>query len=64
VAVLLPVILIDGVAGSINNLSPDDIENVTVLKRCSIAAIYGSRSANGVIFGNTKKGKKGQTTVS
>jgi TonB-linked SusC/RagA family outer membrane protein len=59
-----PLVLIDGVAGSINNLSPDDIENVTVLKDAASAAIYGSRSANGVILVTTKKGKKGQTSVS
>ena len=59
-----PLILIDGVAGSINNLSPDDIESVTVLKDAASAAIYGSRSANGVILITTKKGKKGQTSIS
>lgn len=59
-----PLVLIDGVAGSIGNLSPDDIENVTVLKDAASAAIYGSRSANGVILITTKKGKKGQTSIS
>lgn len=59
-----PLILIDGVAGSFNNLSPDDIENVTVLKDASSAAIYGARAANGVILVTTKRGKKGQTVVS
>ena len=59
-----PLILIDGVTGSFNNLSPDDIENVTVLKDAAASAIYGSRSANGVILVTTKKGKKGQTTIS
>ena len=59
-----PLVLIDGVAGSIGNLSPDDIESVTVLKDAASAAIYGSRSANGVVLITTKKGKKGQTTIS
>ncbi|MCD0489365.1 TonB-dependent receptor [Pedobacter sp. MC2016-14] len=59
-----PLILIDGVAGSFNNLSPDDIENVTVLKDASSAAIYGARAANGVILVTTKKGKKGETVIS
>jgi len=59
-----PLILIDGVAGSFNNLSPDDIENVTVLKDASSAAIYGARAANGVILVTTKKGKKGETVFS
>ncbi len=59
-----PLVLIDGVTGSLNNISPDDIENISVLKDAASAAIYGSRSANGVIIVTTKKGRKGQTTVS
>lgn len=59
-----PLILIDGVAGSFNNLSPDDIENVTVLKDAASAAIYGARAANGVVLVTTKKGKKGETVIS
>ncbi|TDH27490.1 TonB-dependent receptor [Segetibacter sp. 3557_3] len=59
-----PLVLIDGVTGNINNLSPDDVENITVLKDAASAAIYGSRSANGVILVTTKKGRRGQTTVS
>jgi len=58
-----PLILIDGVTGSINNLSPNDIESVTVLKDAASASIYGARAANGVILITTKKGRKGQTTV-
>lgn len=59
-----PLVLIDGVTGSFNNLSPDDIESVTVLKDAASASIYGSRAANGVILVTTKKGRRGQTTVS
>ncbi|MEO6733750.1 MAG: TonB-dependent receptor [Ferruginibacter sp.] len=59
-----PLVLIDGVTGSFNNLSPDDIENVTVLKDAASASIYGARAANGVILVTTKKGKKGQMTLS
>jgi TonB-linked SusC/RagA family outer membrane protein len=59
-----PLVLIDGVTGSLNNLSPDDIENITVLKDAASASIYGARGANGVILVTTKKGKKGQTQVS
>ena len=59
-----PLILIDGVTGSLNNISPDDIENISVLKDAASAAIYGSRSANGVVIVTTKKGRKGQTTIS
>ena len=59
-----PLILIDGVTGSFNNLSPDDIESVTVLKDAASASIYGARAANGVILVTTKKGKRGQTSIS
>jgi TonB-linked SusC/RagA family outer membrane protein len=59
-----PLVLIDGVTGSFNNLSPDDIENVTVLKDAASASIYGARAANGVILVTTKKGRKGKATVS
>ncbi len=58
-----PLVLIDGVTGSFNNLSPDDIENVTVLKDAASASIYGARAANGVILVTTKKGRRGQTSV-
>ena len=58
-----PLVLIDGVAGSFNNLSPNDIENVSVLKDAASAAIYGSRAANGVILVTTKKGRKGPASV-
>ncbi|MFI1772398.1 SusC/RagA family TonB-linked outer membrane protein [Thalassobellus citreus] len=59
-----PLILIDGAAGSLSNLSPDMIENVTVLKDAASSAIYGARAANGVILVTTKKGKKGKPVVS
>lgn len=59
-----PLVLIDGVTGSFSNLSPDDIENVTLLKDAASASIYGARAANGVILVTTKKGKKGDATVS
>ena len=59
-----PLILIDGIAnrGSLDRINPNDIESVTVLKDAS-AAIYGSRSANGVILVTTKRGIKGKPTI-
>lgn len=61
-----PLIVIDGVpvdnngvsgsANALNLINPNDIENITVLKDASAAAIYGSRAANGVIIITTKKG--------
>lgn len=60
-----PLVVIDGVPGaSMNIVSPQDIESVSVLKDASAAAIYGARSANGVIIITTKKGKEGHSTIS
>jgi TonB-linked SusC/RagA family outer membrane protein len=56
-----PLFVIDGIqqdAGQFNNLAPNDIESITVLKDAS-AAIYGVRAANGVVVVTTKKGKTG-----
>jgi TonB-linked SusC/RagA family outer membrane protein len=57
-----PLIVVDGVIynGSLNNINPNDIETIDVLKDASAAAVYGSRSANGVILLTTKKGKTGK----
>ncbi|WP_461135856.1 SusC/RagA family TonB-linked outer membrane protein [Spirosoma lituiforme] len=46
-----------------SNINPDDIENVTVLRGASAAALYGSQAANGVILITTKRGKAGRVTV-
>lgn len=60
-----PLIVIDGVIGaSLNNIDPNDIESMTVLKDGSAAAIYGSRGSSGVIIVTTKRGKAGSTQVS
>lgn len=56
-----PLYVIDGIqkdAGQFNNISPNDIESITVLKDAS-AAIYGVRAANGVVVVTTKRGKLG-----
>ena len=58
-----PLILVDGIIGTINNLSPQDIESVTVLKDAASASIYGARAANGVILITTKKGKLGKSEI-
>lgn len=59
-----PFIVVDGVPGmSLNSVSPQDIESISVLKDASAAAIYGSRSASGVILITTKKGRKDQTVT-
>jgi TonB-linked SusC/RagA family outer membrane protein len=58
-----PLVLIDGVEGSLTNLNANDIENVSVLKDAASAAIYGSRAANGVILVTTKTGKAGKLKI-
>ncbi|MCG2613420.1 TonB-dependent receptor [Terrimonas sp. NA20] len=56
-----PLVVIDGIpGGDINLLNPNDIESVSILKDAGSAAIYGSRSANGVLLITTKKGKKNE----
>ncbi len=47
----------------LNNINPNDIESIEVLKDASSAAIYGSRGANGVVIITTKQGKAGKTKV-
>lgn len=59
-----PLVLIDGLSGSINDVDPNNIESISVLKDAASAAIYGTRAANGVILIETKRGKKGTTQVS
>ena len=60
-----PMIVIDGVpGGDMSTVSPSDIESISVLKDASSAAIYGSRSAGGVILITTKRGQGGKTQVS
>ena len=59
-----PMIVIDGVpGGDMSTVSPSDIESISVLKDASSAAIYGSRSAGGVILITTKRGSGGKTQV-
>lgn len=59
-----PLYIIDGVPGaSMNNVNPNDIESMDVLKDGSAAAIYGTRANAGVIIITTKKGKEGKTSV-
>ncbi|WP_346239124.1 SusC/RagA family TonB-linked outer membrane protein [Niabella insulamsoli] len=58
-----PLIVIDGLitdGASLNQLNPSDIQSVSVLKDAGSAAIYGSRSSNGIILVTTKRGAKNQ----
>lgn len=58
-----PLVIIDGIVGSLNNINPNDVASISVLKDAASAAIYGSRAANGVILVTTKRGVKGKTVV-
>ncbi|WP_316799792.1 TonB-dependent receptor [Pedobacter frigidisoli] len=58
-----PLILIDGIVGSLDDVAPDNIGSMTVLKDAASAAIYGNRAANGVILITTKRGQKGKTAI-
>ena len=58
----VPLYVIDGIptADGINEISPNDIESISVLKDASSASIYGARAANGVVLITTKKGSNGK----
>ena len=59
-----PFVVIDGIPGlSLNSVAPQDIESISILKDASASAIYGSRSASGVIMITTKKGKLNQSSI-
>ena len=52
-----PLVLVDGIEWSMDNVNPNDIESISVLKDAASTAIYGTRAANGVILITTKSGK-------
>ncbi|MFB6455308.1 SusC/RagA family TonB-linked outer membrane protein [Chitinophaga sp. Hz27] len=60
-----PLFVVDGIPfnGDINDINPDDVSSIQVLKDASATAIYGSRGANGVIIVTTKHGSAGGTTI-
>ena len=61
-----PLYVVDGIPfdGNLSSINPNDIENLSVLKDASAAALYGARAANGVIMITTKKGNAGRAVVS
>tara|TARA_R110000796_G_scaffold67449_6_gene154886 strand:- start:17547 stop:20711 length:3165 start_codon:yes stop_codon:yes gene_type:complete len=59
-----PLILVDGVERSLDNIDPRDISSFSILKDASATAVYGIRGANGVILIETKRGKIGKPEVS
>ncbi len=58
-----PLVIIDGVQGGLNDISPNDIASVQVLKDAGAASIYGVRGANGVIVVTTKRGQSGAPRI-
>ncbi|MDR1555794.1 MAG: TonB-dependent receptor [Tannerellaceae bacterium] len=59
-----PMVVVDGMESTINDIDPNDIETISVLKDAASAAIYGSKAANGVILISTKRGKSGKPMLS
>ncbi|GGA89461.1 SusC/RagA family TonB-linked outer membrane protein [Puia dinghuensis] len=59
-----PLVIVDGLPGSLTALDPQNIASVTLLKDAASAAIYGSRAANGVILVTTKQGAGGKFQLS
>ncbi len=58
-----PLVLVDGIERSLDNIDPEEIASFTVLKDASASAVYGVRGANGVILINTKRGEVGKPKV-
>lgn len=59
-----PLVVVDGIIRSFNDVPPDDIASIEVLKDAASTAIYGARANNGVILISTKKGKSGTAQIS
>lgn len=59
-----PLVVIDGIVGSMDAVNPNDVESISILKDAATAAIYGSAASNGVVLITTKKGSKGKTNIS
>jgi len=59
-----PLVLIDGMDASLNDIDPNNIKTISVLKDAASASIYGTRAANGVILVETKRGERGKVQIS
>ena len=58
-----PLVLVDGMEQSLDDVNPNDIATISILKDAASCAIYGNRGANGVILVTTKSGEAGKTRV-
>lgn len=59
-----PLIQVDGVERSFNEIDPNEIESITILKDASATAVFGVRGANGVVLITTKRGQEGKAKIS
>jgi len=59
-----PLVIIDGIEGSIDNIDPNLIESISILKDAASSSIYGSRAANGVVLVTTKRANADQISIS
>ena len=60
-----PLVMVDGIVrDSYNDIDPNEVDNISILKDASATAVFGVRGANGVILINTKRGKEGTTRIS
>ena len=59
-----PLVIVDGLPGSLSALDPQNIESITLLKDAASSAIYGTRAANGVLLVTTKQGTSGKFQLS
>lgn len=59
-----PLVLVDGIEMSMDQVDPNNVESVSVLKDAASASIYGSRASNGVVLITTKRGKEGKVSTS
>jgi TonB-dependent SusC/RagA subfamily outer membrane receptor len=58
-----PLVIVDGMESSMDNINPFDVESISVLKDAASASIYGTRAANGVLLVTTKRGKTGPIQI-
>lgn len=58
-----PLVLIDGIEGNLENINPNDIESVSILKDASACAIYGAKASAGVVLITTRSGAEGKTRI-
>lgn len=58
-----PLVVVDGLIRDMNDINPEDIASIDILKDAAATSIYGARASNGVVLISTKKGKQGSTSI-